>query len=64
MVTAVGPILQDLALLTHTHKIHSSVQRISGMDNKMSNAASKITHLTDKILFCHFALTFPHRNPW
>ena len=63
-VTAVGPILRDLALLTRTHKIHSSVRRIAGRDNKMADATSRLTHITDKMFLCHFALTFPQRKPW
>ena len=49
--TAVGTILRYLALLTQNHKIYSSVQRISGTDNNMADAASRLTHLTNKILF-------------
>ena len=62
--TAVGPILQDLVLLTRNHKIYSSVWRISGTDNKMDDAASCLTHLTDKVFLHHFTLTFPQRKPW
>ena len=61
--TAVGPILRDLALLTRTCKIHSSVRRISGTENKMADAASRLTHLTDNMFLLHFALTFPQKNP-
>ena len=60
---AVDPILRDLALLTRIHKIHSSMRRISGTDNKMTDAASRLTHLTDKIFLRHFALTFPQKKP-
>ena len=63
-LTAVGPILRDLALLTRTLKIHSSVRRIAGTDNKMADAASRLTYLTDKIFLCHFALTIPQRKSW
>ena len=62
--TAVGPILPALALLTRTHKIYSSVQRIAAKDNKMADAASILTHLTKKMFLCHFTLTFPQKNPW
>ena len=60
----VGPILWDLALPIRTHKIHSSVRRISGTDNKMAGAASRLTPLTNNMFLCHFYLIFPHRKPW
>ena len=62
--TSVGTTLWYLALLTRTHKIHSSMRRIAGLDNKMVNAASCMTHLTDKMFICHFTIIFPHRKPW
>ena len=62
--TAVGPILRDLNLLICNHKIYSSVQCISGVDNKMSESASKLTQLTDKMFLRHFAFNFPQRKPW
>ena len=61
--TVVGPILRDLALLSRTYKIHSSVLRIAGTDNKMANAASCIIHLTNKMYLRHFALTFTQIKP-
>ena len=57
---AVGTTLQDLALLTLTHKICSSVQRISISDNNMADPASRLTHLTKKIFLKH--LHSPYRR--
>ena len=64
LATAVSPILRDLALLTRTHKIYSSVHRISRSDNKMTNAASRLKHQTNKMFLRHFVLTSPHKNTW
>ena len=58
----VSPIIRYLALLKRTHKIYSSVHRITSADNKMADAASRLTHLTDKIFLQHFALTLPQIN--
>ena len=58
--TAVGPIFQDLSLMMIMHKIYSSVQRISGTDNKMTDVYSRLTHLTDKMFLHNFAL----RKAW
>ena len=50
--------------MEYTHKIYSSVQRTSGAENKMANAASRLTHLTDKTFLRHFELTSPQRKTW
>ena len=62
--TAVGTILRDLTLLTHTHHIYSSIQQIKGADNTMADTTSILTHLSDRISLQYFALTFPQKNPW
>ena len=49
LVTAVGLILRNLALLTSTNKIYSSVQRIAFTNNNMDDAASRLTHITNKM---------------
>ena len=55
---AVIPTLQDLAMLTQTHSIYSSFQRIASSDNKMADSTSMLTHLTQNILLQRFALNF------
>ena len=62
--TAVGAILWDLSLLKRSRHIYSSAGQIKGADNTISGAASILNHFLDWILLRHFALTFPHKNPW
>ena len=60
----IGPILRDLALLTWKYNIYSSFQRITGADNNMAYAASRLTCLTNKIVLHHLSLTFLQKNTW
>ena len=62
--TAVGPILWDLSFLTRTHQIYSSVWQIKFNDNTMTDAASRLTHITDKMFLQHFLLTFLQKHSW
>ena len=62
--TAVGIILQDLDFLTRTHNIYSSGQKIAGANNKITDAASRLTHLTNKMFLQHFALTLLQKKTW
>ena len=61
---AVGPILRNLALLTHTHQIYSSFRRIKVVDNTMAEAASRLNHLTRRMYLQHPAINFPQKNSW
>ena len=56
-------ILWDLTLLTRTHKIYCSSQRIAGANNNMANAASRLTHLTYNMFLHLFTLTLPQIKP-
>ena len=61
---AVGPILRDLALITHLKQIDASIGRMKVDNNKMDDATSRPTHVPYRIFFHHFTLTFPQKNPW
>ena len=57
--SAVGPILQEIALTVRRHHIHVSVGRVPGEENKMSDAALRITYLPGRKFLSHFCTHFP-----
>ena len=61
---AVGPILRELSLLIRQWHLCASMGRVRGEDNKVSNVASRLTHLSDRLLLRYFNLTFPQQNHW
>ena len=61
---AVGPILRDLALITHIKQIYASIGRVKVDNNKMDDATLRFTYVPDRILLRHFTLTSPQKNPW
>ena len=64
LATAVHPIIRELTLLTRIHNIYSSVRWIAGANNTMTDAASRLTHITDMMFLQHFSLTFLQKNRW
>ena len=61
---AVGTILKDLVLMTRNYHIYSYVQKIKGTDNTTPDAASRLTHLSDRMFLKHLAINFLQKNPW
>ena len=55
--SAVGPILQEIALAVRCQKIHAYVGCITGEKKKMVDAMSRLTHLTDHKSLSHFSHT-------
>ena len=64
IASSVGPILWDLSLVDRRQHIHASVGRVPGEDNKMSDAASGLTHLPYRKFYFHFRTHFPQSKPW
>ena len=62
--SSVGPILRELALATMIQHIHTYVGRVPGEENKMADAAPRITHLLDRKFHSHFRSHFPQSKPW
>ena len=60
---SVGPILWELALVKRRQHIHVFIGRVPGEDNKMEDAASRLTHLTDRKFISHFRSHFPQSKP-
>ena len=46
--SSVRPILRELSLADMQQHIHASVGRVLGEDNKLADAASRLTHLPDR----------------
>ena len=59
IASSVGTILWELSLVDRRQHIHASVVRVPGEDNKMADAASRITHLPDRKFLSHFCTHFP-----
>ena len=57
--SSVGPILLELNLVDRRQHIHASVGRVPGEDNKMTDAASRLTHLPDRKFISHLLTHLP-----
>ena len=64
MASAVGPILQDIALAARRHNIHAYVGRMSGEENNMADSTSRLTHLPNWKFLSHFHIHLPQRKLW
>ena len=62
--SSVGPIPWELFLVDRRQHILTSVGRVSGEDNKMADAASRLTHLTDRKFISHFRTHFQKSKSW
>ena len=61
--SSVGPIMQELSLSDRRQHIHASVGHVPGEDNNMADAASWLTHLTDRQFLSHSRTNFPQNSP-
>ena len=64
MASSVGNILREISLAARLQHIHASVGSFPGEENKMADAASRLTHLPESQFISHFRTHFPHNNPW
>ena len=62
--TAADTLLRQISWINRQTRIHLSVYRISGADNKEADAASRLTHLTVLFLLHHFNSSFAQSKPW
>ena len=60
----VGTILREIALAARWQHIHASIGCVPGEENKMSDAASRITHLPNRQFLSHFHTHFLQSNTW
>ena len=51
--SSVTPILWELSLAARRQHIHASVGRVTGDDNKIADAALRLTHLPDRKFISH-----------
>ena len=61
--SSVGPIMQELSLSDRRQHIHASVGHVPGEENNMADAASWLTHLTDRQFLSHSRTNFPQNSP-
>ena len=61
--SAVGPILQDISLATRRQHIHAFDGSMPGEENKMADAASRLTHLPDRKFISHLRTHFLQSKP-
>ena len=57
-------MLRELSLEAMSQHIHASVGRVPGEDNKMSDAALRLTHLPYRKFLSHFRSHFPQNKAW
>ena len=56
---SVGSILRELSLAARRQHNHAFVGRVPVEDNKMTDAASRLTHLPDRKFISYFCTHFP-----
>ena len=62
--TAIGPLLQESAWITHKVNIHASIKRIPGVENIEADAASQLNHPPVHAFLKYFNTSFPQPTPW
>ena len=62
--SSVSQIMWDMYLEDWRQHIHDSVGRAPGEDNKMSEPASRLTHLPYQKCIYHFCTHFPQSKTW
>ena len=62
--SAVGPIIQDLAMVARRYHLHYSHIHITSEDKKMADAASILTHLSMRLFLHHFRTHLLQQNHW
>ena len=62
--TAIGPLLREAEWITLQANIHAYINRIPGVENIETYAASRLTHLLVHTFIQSFNTSFPHPTPW
>ena len=62
--TSVEKLLREAVWITRQMHIHAFVKRITRIDKKEEDAASRLIHLTTHNLLEHFQSTSPQPSPW